>query len=739
MLNDKKRKTRIIESDDFLFEFLSSIAERESWRKEIYRPVYHLHKWWAKRLGSVFRGILLGCLLPEDENLEAAFYHRHDFSDVSIFDPFMGSGTTLGEAHKLGCVSLGRDINPVACESARVAFGPLSRPQLQDAYLHLSTEVGKRILALYRSVDEKGRACDALYYFWVKYVACPHCSADVDLFSTRVIARNAYPERKPEVQICCPRCGDIFPSLNQNQRVCCRSCELDFDPHRGSASGAKATCSACSRQFSIIDVVRASGRPPAHRLYGKLLLNEEEKHYLPATPKDILSYEKCSDLLRSELERGAIHLPDGVLKDGFNTRQAINYNYRAWRDFFNDRQLLALGWLQTAIADLPDPSTRDAMLTVFSGLLEFNNVFASYKGEGTGAVRHMFSHHILKPERAPIEANVWGTSKSSGSFTNLFKARLLRALRYRMEPFEAAISGSGKSYNCSLPFSGRVEESWPARGDFNKRGVYLSCGSSDKTDLPDASVDFVITDPPFFDNVHYSELADFFYAWQKLYPRGFIENNPTTRHPSEVQDADPDDFARKLLSVFAECRRVLKDEGMLVFTYHHSRAEGWQALAEALFGAGFSVINAHPVKAEMSVAAPKSQARDPIQLDIILVCRKREHDERIVQETSIALDAASRRTCQKLARLRAVGLRLSLNDCRVAVTSHFISSIGPALSAESASSALMKHQAQLEQAAQQVYDSISAVANSDIEDARHPQLVFSFDQPVSENTPADVK
>ena len=54
------RKSTLIESDEFPFEFLSPLAERESWRKEVHRPIYHVHKWWAKRLGSVFRGILLG-------------------------------------------------------------------------------------------------------------------------------------------------------------------------------------------------------------------------------------------------------------------------------------------------------------------------------------------------------------------------------------------------------------------------------------------------------------------------------------------------------------------------------------------------------------------------------------------------------------------------------------------------------------------------------------------------------
>ena len=65
-----------------------------------------------------------------------------------------------------------------------------------------------------------------------------------------------------------------------------------------------------------------------------------------------------------------------------------------------------------------------------------------------------------------------------------------------------------------------------------------------------------------------------------------------------------------------------RDDGLLVFTYHHSRDDGWQALAEAILGAGFTVINSQLVKSEMAVATPKSAAKEPIAFDIILVCRK---------------------------------------------------------------------------------------------------------------------
>ncbi len=71
------RKSTLIESDEFPFEFLSRLAERESWRKEVHRPIYHVHKWWAKRLGSVFRGILLGAVLPDDADLAHEFYQTH--------------------------------------------------------------------------------------------------------------------------------------------------------------------------------------------------------------------------------------------------------------------------------------------------------------------------------------------------------------------------------------------------------------------------------------------------------------------------------------------------------------------------------------------------------------------------------------------------------------------------------------------------------------------------------------
>src|SRR5436190_18128836 len=92
---------------------VSQIAEQESWRKEINRPVYHIHNWWATRLGSVFRAITLAALSKPGTKVWDEFYRPQNMRGKVVSDPFMGSGTTVGEALKLGAKAIGCDVNPI--------------------------------------------------------------------------------------------------------------------------------------------------------------------------------------------------------------------------------------------------------------------------------------------------------------------------------------------------------------------------------------------------------------------------------------------------------------------------------------------------------------------------------------------------------------------------------------------------------------------------------------------------
>lgn len=673
---------RAIEDDSFPFEALSDIAEIESWRKEINRPTTHIHKWWAQRLGTVFRALTIGAFAPLGADVLDLFYKPVRIPGGTVFDPFMGSGTTLAETVKLGAKAIGRDINPVAHFLVKCALSVHDRKAILETYRAIERDVADEIRSYYRATLADGTQADVLYFFWVKMVDCPACAAPVDLFGSRIFARHAYPKKVPQAQAVCPHCGGINEVHVEDRDARCSFCRRSFDPNAGPAKGQSATCPSCNHSFPISKTIRATGKPPAHRMYAKLvLLPDGSKAYHPITDEDRALYAKAERVLAKRKNP----YPVVAIEPGYNTNQALGYNYRHWHEMFNARQLLCLSILADRIRAIPDSVLRDLFTCLFSGALEFNNMFASYKGEGTGAVRHMFAHHILKPERVPLEANLWGTPKSSGSFSTMFEGRIRRALDYADDPFELRLNRGGKTekvFGLSEKIGAPVAETYRA---FAKGArVYLSCGDSGSTDLPDQSVDAVLTDPPFFDNVHYSQLADFFHVWQRhiLGADGYREPD-TTRSDREVQNSDEGGFTDRLAAVWREAHRVLKDDGLLVFTYHHSRPEGWRCVLKALMETGFGISAVHPIKAEMSVAMPKLQAKEPIDLDIILVCRKRLRMTAHRWNGDLWGTVVPHAQAQ-VERLRASGRRLSRNDVRIIVMAQLLRQVSRSPTMESA-------------------------------------------------------
>lgn len=679
---EPKAGSRAIEDDSFPFEALSDIAEIESWRKEINRPTTHIHKWWAQRLGTVFRALTIGAFASSGADVLDLFYKPVRIPNGKVFDPFMGSGTTLAETVKLGAKAIGRDINPVAYFLVKCALSVHDRKAILETFRAIERDVADEIRSYYRATLPDGRHADVLYTFWVKTVDCPSCATPVDLFASQIFARHAYPKKVLQAQAVCPHCGGINEVHVEARNAKCASCKESFDPNAGPAKGQGATCPSCDRVFPIAKTIRATGRPPAHRMYAKLvLLPDGSKAYHPITDEDRKLYAKAE----RELAKRENPYPVVAIESGYNTNQALGYNYRHWHEMFNARQLLCLSILADRIRDIPDSVLRELFTCLFSGVLEFNNMFASYKGEGTGAVRHMFAHHILKPERVPLEANPWGTPKSSGSFSTMFEGRIRRALDYADNPFELRVNKGGKTekvYGLSETIGTPVAETYSTFA--RDARVYLSCGDSGSTDLPDASVDAVLTDPPFFDNVHYSQLADFFHVWQRhiLGADGYRELD-TTRSDREVQNADKGGFTDRLAAVWREAHRVLKDDGLLAFTYHHSRPEGWRCVLQALMEAGFGISAAHPIKAEMSVAMPKLQAKEPIDLDIILVCRKRSHMTTRRWNGDLWGTVAPPAQAQA-DRLRASGRTLSRNDVRIIVMAQLLRQISRSPTLDSA-------------------------------------------------------
>ncbi|MFD5395413.1 DNA methyltransferase [Streptomyces sp. NPDC127097] len=637
---------------------LSEVGTKESWRKEVHRPATSTHKWWAKRLGTVFRGILTSATTPDGADAAEAYGSSLDLAGAVVLDPFSGSGVTGVEALKLGARAVCFDINPVATLVQRQAVQSWDLGALETAYQAVESACRSEVDRLHRTED--GRT--VLYYFWVATVDCPDCSEVVRLFDSPVFSKNAYPKRVPKAQIVCPECLAVQESRYDFDTETCANGHLITQ--RGAVRGQLTTC----RQGHRFKTSAAlGGARPGYEMYAKMVANSDgSKSYEAITDWDRKLYDECVEALAG-LPESAV-LPRGGLTSGNNTNQALKWNFREWRDFFNARQLVSLSLIATAIRDVAGPAPeREALCALFSGTLEFNNLFTSFKGEGTGAVRHMFSHHILKPERTPLEAHPWGTPQSSGAFSTLYKSRLRRAHEYKTKPVDLIDRGAGieRVTGLSKPLGVTIADSWESFASAAGRAAYVATRNAAEMDIPDGSVDLIVTDPPYMDNVHYAELADFFHAWlQCMRPYAGYSDAATTRRAGEVQHADPVEFGKAIEAVWTECARVLKPGGLLAFTFHQARMSGWVRVVESLRRSGWVVMAVQPVKGEMTTSIVKAGAREPSNLDSVVVCRRGADG---ATNPNLSMAEALATATKELAGLRDRGIDVGAGDVRSVV------------------------------------------------------------------------
>ncbi|GAB3041073.1 hypothetical protein GCM10025298_33210 [Natronobiforma cellulositropha] len=210
--------------------------------------------------------------------------------------------------------------------------------------------------------------------------------------------------------------------------------------------------------------------------------------------------------------------------------------------------------------------------------------------------------------------------------------------------------------------------------ELGKEGnVFLRCGTSEYLPIEDDSVDAVITDPPYFDNVMYSETADFYYVWLKQILEDEYEHFTAELTPkaSEVvsdpagEDSvdtyrDEDHFVTGLTNVFDQANQKLKDDGIMAFTFHHKETEGWSTVLKSVLEAGFYVTALYPIRGEMR-GSTHIYEKANIEYDMIVVCRNREVDPEPVSWRSLEDDIYFRAS-DEINRLEESGSRLTQGD-----------------------------------------------------------------------------
>ena len=213
-----KTASRAIEMGFPIVE-INRLAEPE---RNSFKPIYQMHKWFARRASCVFRAILLGALKPafkEDgtpTDLMEEFYRDHsqdpDTQGKVVLDPFMGGGTTVVEALRLGCKVIGIDLNPVAWFIVKTEVEPVDITALKDAFERLAGRpvawngnkpLRQTLLDVYKTEVLPALEADVIYTFWVKHAICtdPNCRKEVPLFKDYLVAEGAVHQISPRCAV----------------------------------------------------------------------------------------------------------------------------------------------------------------------------------------------------------------------------------------------------------------------------------------------------------------------------------------------------------------------------------------------------------------------------------------------------------------------------------------------------------------------------------------------------------
>jgi putative DNA methylase len=606
---------------------LSVMARVEAHRKNIYRPPYYLHKWWARRIGSVFRGIALDMLLPEGDDVMDAFYRAHDFSDVVVLDPFMGGGTTVGETLRLGCKVVGCDINPVAWYLVSQAMRRADVPKLIESFQRVADEVADVISDMYRTTcGGCGAEATTQYTSWVKQVPCGRCRALADLHLSNVIMADM--ATKGAGLVDCPSCGHPWWVTAVKDETECPECAHRFVPAEKRTTNSNYHCDGCGHSDRILTVLGEDKSPPSHRMRSLTVWCDAcGKGHQKPTVADKAKYHAIAADVAARFDD--LRVPREAIPAGFNTNQMRKYGYRHWHQMFNPRQLRGLDVLFASVRHVEDAPSRELLTLLASASLEFNSMFCGAKGLGTGAIRHVFAHHAFIPAKEPLEANLWGVHRSSGGYSTLFKERLLRGRAWADAPIERRFTGNKAEKVPVLGerLAGRPAERFEQLQNGEADMLLLNQSSEALDQVPDGSIDIVITDPPFADSVMYSELSDYFYVWLRQALADDYENFATP-HVDDAREAvhnpgrgrDGAFYTMVLGNVFAEAGRKLKPGGKMAFTFHHSGESAWRHIEDALVFSGFVVERWWPVFAEMESGVPLRGKENNGHLDIVFVC-----------------------------------------------------------------------------------------------------------------------
>jgi adenine-specific DNA methylase len=609
---------------NFNVSFVAGLSLREKQIQQNYRPIIAVHKWFARRPGTLFRALVLSEF--GNKPVEDAFFAANSFSGKRVADPFMGGGTPLIEANRVGCDVEGFDINPMSAWIVREEIEHLDLKAYAEAADGLLDALRLKLQHLYVTdcplYGDKEVAVK--YWLWVKEIDCEVCGNAVPLYPGYLVAEDV---RHPKNVLLCATCGELNEVDNPLKPGSCQKCRTALTLN-GTARRGRCPCPRCKHENAY--PVPKSG-PPGHRLFAIEYYNplRKDRHkgrfFKKPDENDLERYSKAQALWAEIAPR---YVPDQAILPGDETDRLHRWGYDRYRDMFNTRQLLGLELSAQHIAAVTDQRIRHALATNLSDLLRYQNMLCRYD---TMALKSLdiFSVHGFPVGLVQCESNFLGIQNGngigvgSGGWTNIID-KYRKAKRYCDQPFEVRRGDTSKDQI-------RIEGEWIGErlNGHQVRSVNIRCTSSTAVKPEAHSLDAVFTDPPYFGNVQYGELMDFCYVWlQRLVGKGSEGfHRASTRDQGELtgnitQGRDLKHFTEGLSAVYSNMARALKPGCPLVFTYHHNNLDAYRAIGVAILDAGLVCSATLPCPAEMGGSIHIHGTASSI-VDTVFVCREK--------------------------------------------------------------------------------------------------------------------
>ncbi len=535
----------------------SSLLSRVNWRglgrraakelsnREVHSPVVSSYRWWARRPHSVMGALLDAAVAKYGKTLVVA-------------DPFSGGGTVTFEAARRGLKAYAQDLYPWPARGLASALSACKADVLE-----LASQQALQALEPLRNQYRTASGAELSHVLRVRTADCASCRklvyefphALVSLTSRRVGDQNAF--------FGCRLCGDV---TRRNRRV------------------STFTCSGCKARQTVAD---STGCPHCgHDV-------QIPKGWAPVLVQELVKDgRKLKAVLRKiedgdpvDFESAGLVSPGLSLEiqPGKETKRLLDNGFACWGDLYTRRQAEALEKALTTVRSLKvDAATRDRLAFSILGAAEMPAFLSRWDRFNLKPFEGMANHRYTQ-STLTVESNLL-SPVGRGTLPRRLESAA-QALHWLIE----AQSTLPRVVTTQTGRKGRKRTEWD---------VMVTTGSSVRQELCDRSVSVVITDPPYFDDVQYGELARLFHTWLRIYDPTVVIDESQEAVPNSSRGVSAADYEQTIAACLAESRRTLKADGRLILTFHNKKLPAWRALAGAIGKAGFAVSSLAAVLAE---------------------------------------------------------------------------------------------------------------------------------------------